>query len=108
MTPSLGNEDNDQDASLNSANEKEEPLASTQNGDGKASASDVDVEFSWRQMVGRGMDSVSKVINENIIAARYATFASIVLLSAYGIFHTPLFFRFKSVKDIPGACCRWF
>lgn len=58
-------------------------------------------EESWRDVVGHGMDSVSTIINENLVAARYATIASIVLLSAYGISSTPLFFRFKTVKDIP-------
>jgi hypothetical protein len=71
-----------------------------------------DAEESWRDMVGHGMDSVSTIINENLVAARYATVASIVLLSAYGISSTPLFFRFKTVKDIPCrlsvACTRMF
>ena len=62
------------------------------------------VEESWRQVVGRGMHHVSDVINENIAAARYATIASILLLSAYGVASTPLFYRFKTVKDIPCTC----
>lgn len=57
---------------------------------------------TWRQVLGRGMLTASDAINENLIAARYATFASIVLLSTYGLAHTPLFFRFKTVSDIPG------
>jgi hypothetical protein len=58
---------------------------------------------SWRQEVGTAMDSVSDVINDNIVAARYATIASIALLSAYGLANTPLFFRFKTVSEIPGT-----
>lgn len=65
---------------------------------------DASSDESWRQVVGRGMHYVSDVINENIVAARYATMASIVLLSAYGIASTPLFYRFKTVKDIPCTC----
>jgi hypothetical protein len=59
---------------------------------------------SWRQVVGRGMHYVSDVINENILAARYATIASVILLTAYGVASTPLFYRFKAVKDIPCTC----
>jgi hypothetical protein len=58
---------------------------------------------SWRQAVGIAMDSVSDAINDNIVAARYATFASVALLSAYGLANTPLFFRFKTVSEIPGT-----
>jgi hypothetical protein len=58
---------------------------------------------SWRQVVGRGMHYVSDVINENILAARYATIASVILLTAYGVASTPLFYRFKAVKDIPSS-----
>lgn len=69
-------------------------------------ANDSSSKNSWRQVVGRGMHSVSDAINENIVAARYATIASILLLSAYGVASTPLFYRFKTVKDIPCMSCR--
>lgn len=59
----------------------------------------------WRQVVGQGMEVLSDTINENIVAVRYATIASIGLLSAYGFSRTPLFFRFKTVKDIPCMYC---
>ena len=58
----------------------------------------------WRQVIGRGMEALSDTINDNIVAVRYATIASICLLSAYGVSRTPLFFRFKTVKDIPCMC----
>mmetsp|Transcript_23848 Transcript_23848/g.36874 ORF Transcript_23848/g.36874 Transcript_23848/m.36874 type:complete len:427 (-) Transcript_23848:1231-2511(-) len=58
---------------------------------------------SWRQVVGKGMHAFSDIVNENIVAARYATVASIVLLSAYGISRTPLFFRYKTVSEIPAS-----
>ena len=57
--------------------------------------------FDIRQAVGGGMHAVSDLINEHIIAARYATFATVVLLGAVGMSRTPLFHRFKSVSEIP-------
>lgn len=65
------------------------------------SASGSSSHESWRHVVGRGMNSLSDVINEHVAVARYATIASIVLLSAFGLVNTPLFYRFKTVKDIP-------
>ncbi|KAG7342501.1 hypothetical protein IV203_007594 [Nitzschia inconspicua] len=41
------------------------------------------------------------VINEHLIAARMVVASSVILLTAYGLFHTPLFFRFRTVADIP-------
>lgn len=82
----------------------ETPTASTDSQSKQAQSSPADDSTSsgsWRQLVGQGMHAVSDAINENIVAARYATIASIVLLSAYGVASTPLFFRFKTVKDIP-------
>ena len=54
-----------------------------------------------RQEVGGGMHTISDFINEHIIAARYATFATVVLLGAVGMSRTPLFHRSKSVSEIP-------
>jgi hypothetical protein len=56
---------------------------------------------SMRMSVGAGTKRLSEIVNENLIVARYATFASIALLTAYGIAHTPLFFRYQSVAEIP-------
>jgi hypothetical protein len=58
---------------------------------------------SVRETVGEAMHSFSEGINNNLIAARYGVFASIVLLSAYGISNTPLFFRFRTVGEIPAS-----
>jgi len=57
--------------------------------------------FDTRQTIGDGMHAVSDIINEHIIAARYATFATVVLLGAVGIARTPLFHRYKSASEIP-------
>ena len=50
---------------------------------------------------GSAMASFSDVINENLIAARYGTFATITLLTAFGLSRTPIFFRHKRVSEIP-------
>lgn len=59
-----------------------------------------------RQLFGQWTVQVSEAINENLILVRYGTITSIALLSAYGLYKTPLFFRYKSVSDIP--CVRFF
>jgi len=61
-------------------------------------------EDDWiRQRVGHGMHAVTDVINNNLVVFRYGTVASLALLTAYGVAHTPLFFRYKSVSEIPGS-----
>jgi hypothetical protein len=57
---------------------------------------------SLRQVLGWSMEGFSNLINENLIAARYGASASIFLLTAYGLSNTPLFFRFRTVSEIPG------
>mmetsp|Transcript_13318 Transcript_13318/g.31125 ORF Transcript_13318/g.31125 Transcript_13318/m.31125 type:complete len:352 (-) Transcript_13318:742-1797(-) len=47
------------------------------------------------------MDRFTALINDNMIAARYGVFATIAMLTAYGISNTPLFFRYRSVAEIP-------
>jgi hypothetical protein len=56
---------------------------------------------SVRQVFGTWTVRASEVINDNLIVVRYGTITSIVLLSTYGFYKTPLFFRYKSVSDIP-------
>ncbi len=53
--------------------------------------------------LGNGLASFSDVINDNLIAARYGTFATITLLTAFGLSRTPVFFRYKRVSDIPST-----
>jgi len=56
-----------------------------------------------RQVIGNSINTVTDVINGNIIASRYGAIASIALLTAYGISKTPIFFRYKRVSDIPSS-----
>ena len=57
---------------------------------------------SLRKLIGSSMGNVSDLINDNLIAARYGTMATILLLTAYGISNSPLLFRFRTVSEIPG------
>jgi len=57
--------------------------------------------YNGRTIVGKGMEAFAALINENIFAARYGVFATIALLTVYGISNTPLFFRFRNVSEIP-------
>jgi hypothetical protein len=59
-------------------------------------------EDAVRSSVGQGMHAVSNVVNNNLVAFRYGTVATVTLLTAYGLANTPLFFRYKSVAEIPG------
>jgi len=54
----------------------------------------------FRESVGQAMNFVSDFINDNLLAVRYGTIASEAILSAYGIYKTPLFFGFENVADI--------
>jgi hypothetical protein len=54
-----------------------------------------------RSVIGTVMEKSSDVINEHLIAARMAIVSSIALLTAFGIANTPLFFRFRTVSEIP-------
>jgi hypothetical protein len=52
------------------------------------------------QSIGRVMEATSDVVNDNIIVARYATIASIGILTLYGFANTPLLYRHKQISDI--------
>lgn len=68
-----------------------------------SSVADPNKNPSLRQVVGSSMEGFSKLVNENLIAARYGASATIFLLTAYGLSNTPLFFRFRIVSEIPGG-----
>lgn len=53
--------------------------------------------------VGSSTATFSDIVNDNLIAVRYGAFATIGLLTVYGLAHTPLFFRFRTVADIPSS-----
>lgn len=59
--------------------------------------------YTPRSAVGQAMDSVSTIINDNLITFRYGAMASITLLTAYGLSNTPLFFRYRTVQEIPSS-----
>jgi hypothetical protein len=58
-------------------------------------------DLTVRQLFGSGSSRVSDFINEHLIVVRFAASASIVLLTAYGISHTPMFFRYRTVTQLP-------
>jgi hypothetical protein len=60
---------------------------------------------SIRGVVGECMHSFTDLVNENLIAARYGAFAGVCLLTAYGLSNTPLFFRFRTISEVPGKYC---
>lgn len=62
-----------------------------------------DSSLNARSVAGKAMTGFSDLVNENLIAFRYGTVASITLLTAYGLANTPLFFRYKTARDIPGG-----
>jgi hypothetical protein len=73
---------------------------------GGAATDDDDDDYSdpgdkIRDVVGTGTVQLSEWVNSNLIVARYAAYTGIGLLAAYGISHSPLFFRYKTVADIP-------
>jgi hypothetical protein len=62
---------------------------------------DMSREALVRQSVGTGMHAFSDLVNDNLVAARFATVATVSLIAAYGMSNTPLFFRYTSVREIP-------
>ena len=54
-----------------------------------------------RSFAGTVLHHLTDLVNDNLIAARYGAFATIALVSAYSVAHSPLFFRFKTVSHIP-------
>ncbi|KAG7363697.1 hypothetical protein IV203_027058 [Nitzschia inconspicua] len=70
--------------------------SSTDDGDNSTSS-----QITPRVVVGTAMEKGVAVINEHLVAARMVVASSVILLTAYGLFHTPLFFRFRTVADIP-------
>lgn len=59
-----------------------------------------------RSIVGQASVDFSDWVNENLVAARFASLTTIGLLTAYGISQTPLFFRYRTVADIPSTLFR--
>jgi len=58
-------------------------------------------QTTLRSIAGTTLHTISNTINDNIILARYGTIATCTGLVMFGLWKTPLFFRFKHVSDIP-------
>ena len=56
---------------------------------------------TFRRQIGIRLSTISDAINDNLIIVRYATVSSVLLLGVYGVVNTPLFYRYKSIMDIP-------
>lgn len=54
-----------------------------------------------RESLAQSMHTFSDFVNEHLILFRYATISSVLLLGAYSISQTPLFFRYRTAKEIP-------
>ena len=54
-----------------------------------------------RQKFGNALSTISDTINSNLIIVRYVTISSVLLLGAYGVVNTPLFFRYKRISELP-------
>ena len=82
---------------------KEEPKSSTERTTKKLKNNNGDNSktISIGSTFGKGLSSFSDFVNDNLIAFRYGTFATVTLLTAYGLSQTPLFFRYRTVSEIP-------
>ena len=56
-----------------------------------------------RESLAQSMHSVTDFVNEHLMIVRYATLSSVLLLGAYAISQTPLFFRYRTTRDIPNS-----
>jgi hypothetical protein len=86
----------------------ETPNESTAESNKQSSSADADTAKkshspSLASFVGSTSATFSDIVNDNLIAARYGAFATIGLLTVYGLAHTPLFFRYRTVADIPSS-----
>lgn len=81
----------------------DDPSRNNNNDDEKERRRLTERTSSARSSVGAGSIRFSDFMNDNLIAARYVAAASISLVAFYGILHTPLFFRYRTVADIPAA-----
>lgn len=98
---SSNNIDDSQPSKSNASNFLDQQDAQTTIATVDSAATSVRAAPSVREHVGEVMHMFTDIVNNNLIAARFGVFSSIVLLSAYGISNTPLFFRFRTVSEIP-------
>ena len=82
--------------------EKTEASASAlHNSDHDGNTNQMQSMHTLRQTIGHSMGQLSDVVNDNLITIRYATLSSILLLGAYSISQTPLFFRYRTLNELP-------
>ena len=60
---------------------------------------------SIRDLLGRGTIAFSEIVNDYLAEARILGVTTIGLVAAYGIFQSPLFFRYRTVSELPSS---WF
>ena len=65
------------------------------------SAAESSSSSTVRSVTGNASIEISRLINENLIVARYVAFLSVSSLGIYAFTQTPLFFRYRNVADIP-------
>jgi hypothetical protein len=82
----------------------ETPNESNVESNTQSSSDDADTakESQFSSLTSSVGSSTAK-FSDILIAARYGAFATIGLLTVYGLAHTPLFFRYRTVADIPSS-----
>jgi hypothetical protein len=56
---------------------------------------------TWRQSIGSSISQASDLINDNLLLARYTAYTTVTLLLVYGLAQSPLFFRYRTVSELP-------
>lgn len=77
------------------------PLHLMESDDSNSSKHAITKSPALRESLAQSMHSVTDFVNENLIIVRYATLSTVLLLGAYAVSQTPLFFRYRTTKDIP-------
>jgi hypothetical protein len=93
-TPNLENNYNEVDAGASAANDNDGATMSSDSGS-------TDGKRTLRSQLGTIVSDVSDSINNNLIMARYGIVGSITILTLYGLSQTPLFFRYRTLSEIP-------
>lgn len=98
-------DDDDGGGSCDDKNDERKANKSNKNNYGSSSGNNVTMTnnnmTTIRQQFGNSQSTISDTINSNLIIVRYVTLSSVVLLGAYGIVNTPLFFRYKAISELP-------
>mmetsp|Transcript_3902 Transcript_3902/g.5119 ORF Transcript_3902/g.5119 Transcript_3902/m.5119 type:complete len:555 (-) Transcript_3902:125-1789(-) len=66
----------------------------------------VPLSSSIRSTLGKGSLQCSDFVNNHLAEVRFMATAGIGLLAAYGLSQTPLFFRYRTVSDLPSSFFR--